>query len=488
MPASNRFHITLVSPPGSQFSEFFREIGETLLFGLRGLGHPAALAINDFDASAVNIVLGGHLLDETDVARVPANTVFYNFEQVHGQSQWINPVYVGLVRRFRMWDYSERNIAAWRHGCPDADVVHVPLGYVPELTRIPHAPSEDIDVLIYGAINERRAKVLGELQEAGLNVVAVSNAFGEQRDALIARSKIILDVHDFDTKIFEIARVSYLLANRKATVSELDAGTEIEADIRQAVAAVPYEGLVDKCVELAFDDAARRSLAEAGFRLFSQRSESAILAAALEAPVAQAPGGEVELPRRMNVGSGKAWNFEALNVDVDPLWMPDLLADLNLPLPSDRPVDLGRFGVRTVQQGYFDEIHASHVLEHIPKLVVAMESFLRLLREGGVLSVEVPYDLSFGAWQDPTHVRAMNERSWLYYTDWFWYLGWREYRFVTEEIKYLLADYGQELIASGKSLEEVTRTPRAVDAMQVRLRKIALSEAEKQLAMRRWLP
>ena len=128
------------------------------------------------------------------------------------------------------------------------------------------------------------------------------------------------------------------------------------------------------------------------------------------------------------------------------------------------------------------------MLEHIPRLVVAMESFLRLLREGGILSVEVPYDLSFGAWQDPTHVRAMNERSWLYYTDWFWYLGWREYRFVTEEIKYVLADYGQELIASGKSLAEVTRTPRAVDAMQVRLRKIALSEAERQLAMRRWVP
>ena len=34
------------------------------------------------------------------------------------------------------------------------------------------------------------------------------------------------------------------------------------------------------------------------------------------------------------------------------------------------------------------------------------------------------------AWQDPTHVRALNRNSWLYYTDWFWYLGWLEHRFV----------------------------------------------------------
>ena len=43
--------------------------------------------------------------------------------------------------------------------------------------------------------------------------------------------------------------------------------------------------------------------------------------------------------------------------------------------------------------------------------------------------VEVPYEHALTAWQDPTHVRALNERSWVYYTDWFWYLGWMDYRF-----------------------------------------------------------
>jgi len=166
--------------------------------------------------------------------------------------------------------------------------------------------------------------------------------------------------------------------------------------------------------------------------------------------------------------------------------MPDWQADLNLPQPLSEPVDLGRFGRRIVPIGYFDEIHADDVLEHLPDLVTAMESFLRLLRVGGVLSVQVPYDLSLGAWQDPTHVRAMNENSWLYFTDWFWYLGWSEYRFVLEEQVFLQSAFGRQLAAEGRSTEELVRTPRAIDAMRVKLRKIELSDAEKVRVLQRW--
>ena len=53
------------------------------------------------------------------------------------------------------------------------------------------------------------------------------------------------------------------------------------------------------------------------------------------------------------------------------------------------------------------------------------------------MHVEVPYEGAPTAWQDPTHVRAMNENSWLYYTDWFWYLGWFEHRFAVASSSFL---------------------------------------------------
>jgi len=63
-----------------------------------------------------------------------------------------------------------------------------------------------------------------------------------------------------------------------------------------------------------------------------------------------------------------------------------------------------------------------------------MKSCLDLLKVGGIFEINVPYDLSLGAWQDQTHVRAFNENSWLYYTDWFWDMGWTEARFTSDKL------------------------------------------------------
>ena len=66
-----------------------------------------------------------------------------------------------------------------------------------------------------------------------------------------------------------------------------------------------------------------------------------------------------------------------------------------------------------------------------------MGNCLALLRTGGSFVIEVPYEHAATAWQDPTHLRALNEKSWLYYTDWFWYLGWFEHRFRIAQFGYL---------------------------------------------------
>ena len=64
----------------------------------------------------------------------------------------------------------------------------------------------------------RRACVINTLsgRPSGANVIPVFGLYGPPRDALIARSKIILNMHLYDAKVFEIVRVSYLLANLHA--------------------------------------------------------------------------------------------------------------------------------------------------------------------------------------------------------------------------------------------------------------------------------
>ncbi len=187
-------------------------------------------------------------------------------------------------------------------------------------------------------------------------------------------------------------------------------------------------------------------------------------------------------PTVLNLGSGKDFRADCFNIDIDDTWAPDAIVDL-----SGVDLDEGgivlptyRFGDVTLRPGCFQRIITNDVLEHVPNLMKFMTTCLKLLRLDGVFEISVPYDLSFGAWQDPTHVRAFNERSWLYYTEWFWYMGWGEYRFTADRMQFVLSPYGHELAKKGVSQAEITRTPRAVDSMSVHLRKIRLTEKDRQ--------
>ena len=196
-------------------------------------------------------------------------------------------------------------------------------------------------------------------------------------------------------------------------------------------------------------------------------------------------------PRAMNLGSGKDFRSDHLNLDVDPLWSPDVVCDLSRPLFEDGEpeYETARFGRVRLARGAYEKLVANDVLEHVPDLVTTMTNALELLGAGGTFEIQVPYDLSYGAWQDPTHVRAFNERSWVYYTDWFWYLGWTEARFQVATLNMEPSPIGRELLANGIPQDAVLRTPRAIDSMKVVLRKTALSSedlrAVESLAKRR---
>jgi len=281
MEAATRFQVVVIEPVGYQHTGVLAELAETLVCGFRALGLPSRLTVNACSAEALNIVLGAHLLDSETAAALPANCAIYNLEQVEDSLfQWA-PHLPALFGRCEVWDYSRRNIAALRAAGLAPRAFHLPIGTVPDLTRIKPATPQDIDVLFYGAVNDRRRAVLKAIADGGMTLKAVFGAYGEARDSLIARAKVVLNLHKHEAQVFEIVRVSYLLANRKAVVSEVAADTEIEADLVDAVAGVPYDGLVAACRRLVADKAARRKLERRGFERMAARRETDYLRALL---------------------------------------------------------------------------------------------------------------------------------------------------------------------------------------------------------------
>ena len=270
------FLISIIRPKGYLHSDAFREVGETLLHGLRKLGHQAAILENTVDPQVTNIILGAHLLGERDMLALPQGTVVYNLEQLG--SKHLSDAYYRLAERLQIWDYSPINIGRWKERNCAFSPKLVEIGYTSELRRILSAPELDIDVLFYGSINEQRLFVLRQLEAAGVRVHAVFGVYGKERDALIARSKIVLNLHCYDAKLFESIRVSYLLANSKAVVSEdaVDIG-----EYRNAVAAFPYDEIVAGCLDLLKDGEKRQELEQRAFYFFSQRSIARILEKAI---------------------------------------------------------------------------------------------------------------------------------------------------------------------------------------------------------------
>jgi SAM-dependent methyltransferase len=475
----SRFQITLIRPEGFLHTEAFREVADALQFGLRGLGHTVRVQENVLDPAATNLLLGSHLLSRSEMLMLPTGSILYNLEQLGGPS--LPDQFYEVAVRHRVWDYSLENIATWNAMKCAFPPVHVPLGYVPELSRIPAQSPQDIDVLFYGSLNQRRILVVKALKDAGVKIHTIFGIYGKERDDLIARSKVILNVHFYGTKIFEMVRVSYLLANAKAVVAECSSGTELEPGLADSLLGCPYDSLVNGCLSLLQNEEERRRLEIRGFQWFSQRKEFEILSLALrESTSAIEKTSEVQFPKKLNLGSGKDWREDHFNVDFDAYWEPDAVLDFNHPLPIGKPLETQRFGTIVLENNSFDEIIANDSLEHIPSLMTAMTSCLRLLKVGGLFRISVPYDLSWGAWQDPTHVRAFNERSWLYYTDWFWYMGWTEARFDLAQFDLSLSPVGEALKQQRIKGEDLVRHPRAVDQMRVVLCKRLLTDAEKQ--------
>jgi len=274
-----QFAVTVVAPPGYPHSAAFLEVAETLHRALTALGHDSLLTTEGRLTGRRHIVLGSNLLPSYPLP-LADDTILYNLEQVQLGSPWFRPELLELFRRYTLWDYSPRNVDAL--AALDVKVARVvPIGYVPELTRIQHADEPDLDVLFFGALNQRRIAVIEGLRAAGLRAEAVFGAYGPERDALIARARVILNVHYYDAKVLEMVRLSYLLANRCCVLSEVSADREEDEALAEGVWFAAYDDLVARARELVADAALRERIAQRGFELMRARPAVDYLRAAL---------------------------------------------------------------------------------------------------------------------------------------------------------------------------------------------------------------
>lgn len=278
--------IWIVHAPGHPSGSLvIGEFAKALQDALVALGYDAPIVTNAADIQDWAIVICPSLLPYcTDV--IPKDKlILFNMEQVQKDSAWFaSGAYLNLLKQYPVWDYSEHNITALQ-SWGLSNTVHCGIGYMPSLSVI-EPRYQDIDVLFYGSMNSRRQQLLEALLKRGVHVVAPT-LYGEKRNAFIARSKIVLNIHYYEAKLFEIVRASFLLSNRVCIVSESGNDVALEEPYRDGIAFAPYEELVETCMDLLADAPRRAEIAETGFKLFSQQSQAAMVKRALETTFGQ---------------------------------------------------------------------------------------------------------------------------------------------------------------------------------------------------------
>lgn len=278
----HRYCVWIVSPDGYLYSHAFDEVADGLSAAMTALGGSAPVVRSArVPDGRVPIILGGNLLPAEVAATLPAGSVVYNLEQVDPSSPWFaSGAYLELLSRCRVLDYSPRNRDALiALGIAHAGLLEI--GYSPVLERIPTAPEQDIDVLFYGSMNPRRDALLQRLIRRGLTVGHLFDAFGAERDAAIGRAKVVVNIHFYAAAVFEVVRVSYLLANGVCVATEGRPDDPDLAPYRDGLAVAGYHDLADTCVRLVRDADLRARLGEGGHKAMRARPQAEFLRRAL---------------------------------------------------------------------------------------------------------------------------------------------------------------------------------------------------------------
>lgn len=271
------YTIWIVSP--YSHSRCFEEVAQALNAAFKELGYNCEITTTMPLNRENVIILGAHLLHPDDMLYLN-NPIIWNLEQIPGEGDDrigtpLTSAYLKILRMAEVWDYSQVNIETLAKMGIKAKLLEV--AYMPTLTRIENSPIPDIDVLFIGSLNERRKHILQGLTDAGVKVVHAFDCYGVKRDAVIARAKVVLNMHYYPAKIFEIVRCSYLMANRKFVISENGEDSNLEGKYTDGICFSSYDNLVSVTLRYLGDSAQREELAQKGFKIFSKYSQTEFL-------------------------------------------------------------------------------------------------------------------------------------------------------------------------------------------------------------------
>jgi hypothetical protein len=244
------FNVTLIQPDGYKHSLALLEAAQYVHACLSDCGYRANLSANTIAPEAHNIVFCAHMMSEAAIAALPPDTIVFNSEQLLNRGSWqLTEHYKAALARFYIWDYSIANLSQIQHARKD----FIPFTFHPTLLRSPGAQPGD-RLLFYGALTDRRTKLIDEIKAAGVPVDYLYGSYGEERDAQMLRAWAVLNIRGYEgVGTFEPIRCFHPLANNVPVISETAAHDATFQLYSHWLFSFPERTLVDAIAQLYAD-------------------------------------------------------------------------------------------------------------------------------------------------------------------------------------------------------------------------------------------
>lgn len=262
-----KFNLHLADPDTT--SDCFWETMDSVSTALTLLGHTVTRSEAP-QTDAINIVFGFHVNPQG----IKRRSIVYQLEPVASDTILRKCVPISYLKNHIVWDYSRRNISLLEDYGVHAE--YVPICCMPE-SSVPRDVPKTIDVLYYGNVTPYRRRVIDAIKARGLKIVEVFGLYRTDLDELLAKSKVVLNIHNSDDfTTLESVRIMRCLQRGKAVVTEMNAGDDDDG-LLPFVCSSAYPELAKACEELAADDAQRIALEQKSSEVLVGRDLTEIL-------------------------------------------------------------------------------------------------------------------------------------------------------------------------------------------------------------------
>lgn len=199
------------------------------------------------DDENLYIIVGVHLY-----TKFPLNYIVLQCEQPGSHWMHDKTLYEKFENSMGLWEISPKLNNKW------VTTTSYNSFYVP--TRIPmnifidfgygevKPVSQNIDILFYGGKNPKRVEMERRLRKKFPQkkiVFRYFDLFNEEREDMIRRAKIVLNMHYWPEASLETHRIEYLLARSKCVITERSMDSELDSEYENSVVFSRYDKIPD---------------------------------------------------------------------------------------------------------------------------------------------------------------------------------------------------------------------------------------------------